>query len=131
MRWPLDPRPSFGRRAELLGCQYLHRQGYLLLACPFRGSRNEIDIVARHGEHLVFVEVKARRRDPHPEDAVTLPKQKRIVEAAREYRQQHPRLASAPFRFDVLAVVAPPGARPRFTLYEDAFRVRKSWIPVD
>jgi putative endonuclease len=122
--WPFPPKPTFGRRAEILGCRYLRRQGYLLLASPYRASRGEIDIVARDGEFLVFVEVKARRRDPHPEDAVNPRKQKRIVAAAREYRSQNRRLAGAPYRFDVLAVVVPSGGKPEFTLYKDAFRVR-------
>lgn len=121
-RWPFRPKPRFGRRAELLGALYLRRQGYLLLATPYRALRGEIDIVAREGEDLVFVEVKARRRDPHPEDAVTPVKQRRILEAAREFRQQHPRYAGAPYRFDVLAVVMPADGAPVFRLLKDAFR---------
>lgn len=123
--WPFRPRPSFGRRAEILGCWYLRKQGYLLLASPFHASRGEIDIVARDGEFLVFVEVKARRRDPHPEDAVSLRKQARIVTAAAEYRRQNLRLGACPYRFDILAVLAPARGRPSFRLYKDAFRARR------
>jgi len=122
--WPFRPKPTFGRLAEILGSQFLRRQGYLLLASPYRGLRGEIDIVARDGETLAFVEVKARRRDPHPEDAVNPVKQKRLVAAAHEYRSAHPRHRKLPYRFDVLAVVAPPDGTPVFRLHKDAFRER-------
>jgi putative endonuclease len=120
--WPFRPRPRFGRRAEILGAEHLRGQGYLLLASPWRAAGGEIDIVARDGDVLVFVEVKARRGDPHPEDAVNPVKESRIARAAFDYRRQHPRLAAAPYRFDILAVVAPEGSAPRFRLYKDAFR---------
>ena len=123
--WPFRPKPSFGRRAEILGCRFLRRQGYLLLASPFRASRGEIDIVARDGEFLVFVEVKARRRDTHPEDAVGHGKQRRIVAAALEFRREHPRYSRCPYRFDILAVRVPAGRAPSFMLYQDAFRARR------
>ena len=121
--WPFRPRPAFGRHAEILAAEHLRRrEGYLLLACPYRAPNGEIDIVARDGDTLVFVEVKARRRDPHPEDAVTLPKQRRIALAAAAFRHEHPRYAGAPYRFDVVAVFWPAGERPRFSLRRDAFR---------
>ena len=84
----------------------------------------EIDIVARDGEFLVFVEVKARRRDAHPEDAVSPGKQRRIVTAALEYRRENPRYGSCPYRFDILAVQMPEGRDTEFRLYKDAFRAR-------
>ena len=125
--WPSRPKAlSFGRLAEILGCEFLRRQGYLLLASPYRASRGEIDIVARDGEFLVFVEVKARRRDSHPEDAVNPVKRQRLVAAAREYRSQNPRYRTVPWRFDILAVVAPAGKEADFRLYKDAFREARS-----
>jgi putative endonuclease len=123
--WPFRTRPTFGRRAEILGCRFLRRQGYLLLASPYRASRGEVDIVAREGDVLVFVEVKARRREAHPEDAVGPRKEKRIIAASREYRYHHPRLAACPYRFDILAVRCPDGGTVEFRHYKDAFRVRR------
>jgi len=122
--WPFRSRPSFGRRAEIATCFHLRRKGFLLLASPFEASRGEIDIVARDGEMLVFVEVKARRRDDHPEDAVTPAKERRIVSAAREFRATHPRHRSRPYRFDIVAVTYPDGRKPSFHHYVDAFRAR-------
>lgn len=77
--------------------------------------------MADDGGTLVFVEVKARRRDAHPEDAVTGPKRVRIERAAREYRSRF--RPSGPYRFDILAVTVPESGPMRFRLLEDAFRV--------
>ncbi len=113
---------GFGRRSEIQGAQYLRSIGYRLLASPFRTPQGEIDIVAQDGDCLVFVEVKARRADPNPEDAVTSKKQRRIIRAARTYRMRH-RVRNQPYRFDILAVIEPEGEAPRYRLIKDAFRV--------
>ena len=113
---------GFGRRSEIRGGEYLRSLGYRLLASSFRTPGGEIDIVARDGDCLVFVEVKARRRDANPEDAVTSSKKRRIARAARAYRTRH-RLGNEPYRFDILAIVDPRGEEPRYRLIKDAFRV--------
>lgn len=119
--WPFGPRRlTLGRRAEIEGAFFLRRQGFLLLACPYVAREGEIDIVAEDSGCLVFVEVKARRHDPHPEDAVTGPKRMRIERAAREYR--HRFRPSGPYRFDILAVTVRESGPMRFRLLRDAFR---------
>ena len=112
--------PGFGRRAEILGAEHLRSLGFLLLASPYRVVTGEVDIVALDGDCLVFVEVKARRSDPHPEDAVNLEKRRRVERAARHYRGRYPR-RDLRYRFDILAVVQPDGAEPEFRLIRDAF----------
>ena len=113
---------GFGRRSEIRGAEYLRSLGYRLLASPFRTRQGEIDIVAEDGDCLVFVEVKARRRDPNPEDSVTSKKQRRIARAARAYRSRHSS-ENQPYRFDILAVIDSEGNAPRYRLIKDAFRV--------
>jgi putative endonuclease len=111
MRWPFRSgvwrfprrRLPFGRYAEIRGAQHLRTLGYRLLACPYRARSGEIDIVADDAGCLVFVEVKARRRDAHPEDAVTPAKQSRIIRASEAYRRQH--RPDGPYRYDILAVI--------------------------
>ena len=56
-----NARQRFGRAAEAQAQAYLVRRGYSLLAVNQRVGRGEIDIIARHGRALVFMEVKARR----------------------------------------------------------------------
>jgi putative endonuclease len=112
---------GFGRRAEISGGQYLRTLGYRLLASPYRADGGEIDIVAEDGDCLVFVEVKARRRDAHPEDAVTRGKRRRLIRAAAAYRTQY-RIRNQPYRFDILALVDAEQSDQRYRLIKDAFR---------
>ena len=60
MAMPDDPRQSLGKLGEDLACAELERRGYAILARRYRTRFGEIDIVARDGETIVFVEVKAR-----------------------------------------------------------------------
>jgi putative endonuclease len=121
MRWPFRTRPlPFGRAAEIRGAAYLRSQGYLLLACPYRARGGEIDIVCEDRGTLVFVEVKARRNDEHPEDAVNVRKQSRLIHAARSYRRQH--RSRIPYRYDILAVLEAEDGELAFRLFRDAFR---------
>jgi len=107
-----------GRQAEERACQYLKGLGYEIVARNWRCRSGEIDIVARDGNVLAFVEVKARsgRGYGGPEGAVGPVKQRRLVAAARRFIQQTG--AELPARFDVVTFL---GESVR--LYKDAFRV--------
>jgi putative endonuclease len=70
-----------GARGEKLACRYLRRNGYKILYRNFRGrSGGEIDIVARDGDTLVFIEVKTRSREDfgRPLEAIGTDQQQRI-----------------------------------------------------
>lgn len=77
-------RRQIGSRSEQAAGEFLKRQGYTILQYNFRCRRAEIDIVAREGRYLVFVEVKWRSSDKNgaPEEAVDFRKQRRILYAA-------------------------------------------------
>ena len=75
----------------------------------YRTARGEIDLIARDGNSLVFVEVKSRRRG-EPAEAVTPEKQRRLTLAALEFLRAHG-LLDHPCRFDVVAVVWPDDRR--------------------
>ena len=111
----------FGRWAEISGAEYLRSLGYRILSSRYRVREGEIDIVARDGECLVFVEVKARRNDKHPEDAVNAGKQRRIIRAARQYRSSH-QVVDIPYRFDILTLSGSKTDNSGFRLIKDAFR---------
>jgi putative endonuclease len=105
-----------GRAAEQAAVEHLERQGYRVLARNVRVGRGELDIVARRGRTLVFVEVKARRgyRCGTPEEAVTPWKQRQVARLAELWLVSRPGLQRAvtEIRFDVVAVdfsVSPPG----------------------
>lgn len=76
---------GFGRRAEALAAGFLELQGYAVLGRNVRVGRWEADVLARRGETLVLVEVKARRGGGtgFPEEAVGVAKRRRLLAAAR------------------------------------------------
>jgi putative endonuclease len=114
----MDARQRLGRAAEQVAADYLEEAGYRILARNARVGRGELDIVARRGGALVFVEVKARRTRAcgSPEDAVTPLKQRQVGRLAERWLAGRPGLQRAvnEVRFDVIAVdltVAPPRVR--------------------
>jgi putative endonuclease len=100
-----DYKRKLGRRGEDIGAAYLERQGYVILERNWRCSLGELDIVAREGETLAFVEVRARRGDRlgTPEESITPAKQAKLVELAQTYLQETGQ-TDQDWRIDVLAV---------------------------
>src|SRR5213594_4454980 len=84
-------RQQLGKSGEDLACRVLERRGYAILARRYRRKSGEIDIIARDGPTLVFVEVKAREGHAFGEaaDAVTALKRHRITELALDYVMRH------------------------------------------
>jgi putative endonuclease len=97
--------PPPGRSGEDLAAEFLRRRGLEILHRNYRCRAGEIDIVARDGDTVVFVEVKERRTATHGTavEAVTWRKRQRISRAARVYAAVHG-LSDAPMRFDVLGI---------------------------
>jgi putative endonuclease len=97
---------SIGAEAERRAAEYLVRQGLTLVERNFRCRGGEIDLVMRHGEVLVFVEVRARARAEFGGAAasITVAKQGRVILAARHYLMRHE--IDAPCRFDALLLDA-------------------------
>ncbi len=98
-----------GDRGERLAARHLRRQGLRVILRGYRTAQGEIDLIARDGDTLVFVEVKTRRQG-QPAEAVTLEKQRRLTRATLQFLKQH-RLLSVPCRFDVVAIVWPDDSR--------------------
>ncbi|MFQ5985516.1 MAG: YraN family protein [Alphaproteobacteria bacterium] len=93
----------FGLHAEGLCAWRLRLKGYRILARRFRVGAGEIDIVARRGRVVAFVEVKARR-EAGGEEALTPRQRARIVRAAEAFLARRPELAGLDLRFDVMLV---------------------------
>jgi putative endonuclease len=117
-------RVELGKSGEDLACQELTRLGYSVLARRYHTRVGEIDIVAREGPVVAFIEVKTRSSDRygHPAEAVTFWKQRRIGQMARHYLMRF-HLADVLCRFDVVCVWTRPGEAPRVELIRDAFRL--------
>lgn len=91
-----------GLRAEDLTAWWLRLAGYRILARRLRSGAGEIDLVARRGQVLAFVEVKARTEEADgPEDPLTPAAERRIRAAADLFLARHPDLASRTVRFDL------------------------------
>lgn len=101
----LNRHQQFGKASETRAADFLRRMGYRILATNYRSKLGEIDIIARDGQTLVFVEVKARasNRFGSPKAAVTLAKQRKISMAALDYLKRCG-LTAASARFDVVAI---------------------------
>jgi len=114
---PADPH-EFGRASERLAVAFLQHQAYRIVAVNQRVGRGELDIIARRGAVLAFVEVKARRTRTcgTPEDAVTPRKRRQVARLAALWLGSHPRalVGVSDVRFDIIAVDAlsqPPRVR--------------------
>ena len=111
-----------GRSAEDDGVSWLEGQGLRVVDRNVQFKAGEIDVVAREGEALCFVEIKARATSRYGEAvwAVNQRKQRQITAAAMLYLAAHPH--DGPCRFDVLAMDGSPSGW-RYTYLRDAFQL--------
>ena len=110
-----------GRRAEWIAAWTLRLKGYRIIARGYRRPVGEIDLIARRGRRLSFIEVKARRNSEEALAAIRPKQRQRIARTAAAFLQQRPDLADFDISFDVLLVA--PGRAPR--------HLRNSWRPDD
>lgn len=98
---------AIGSRYEEKAAAFLQNQGFAILERNYRDRYGEVDLVAREGAYLVFVEVKYRSslKNGYPEEAVHGRKQQRIRHGARYYLYQHHYSEDTPCRFDVVSIV--------------------------
>ncbi|MCF6291390.1 MAG: YraN family protein [Desulfobacterales bacterium] len=122
-----EARIALGKKGEELAAAHLRGLGYRILERNCRLSTGELDIVARDGPVLVFVEVKTRTGVGFggPLEAVTVRKQRQLVKAALEYLGRKG-LRNRPVRFDVVGVLMTGGTGPtagpvRIELVRNAF----------
>ena len=102
-----DTRRGTGVKGEEEAARFLTRSGYAILDRNVRTRAGKIDLVAKEGKTLVFVEVKTRRDliegDP-PQAAVHTRKQNRLAKLAHGYLKLK-RIRQTPCRFDVVSVI--------------------------
>jgi len=95
----------YGRAAEILCALSLWSRGYRILARRFKTPLGEIDIVARRGNVLAFVEVKARRDLDQAAQSIGMQQRDRITRAAEIFLQRYPSQTQRQMRFDAMLVV--------------------------
>lgn len=108
-----------GRRAEALAVWLLRLKGYAILARRFRCAVGEVDLIARRGRILAFVEVKILAGPQARREPVSLRQQDRIVRAASAFRAARPSVAGLAIRYDL--ILSRPGGWPR--------HLRDAWRP--
>ena len=115
-------RQETGRLGERLAQDFLKQKGYHILETNYRSARDEIDIVARCGKCLVFIEVRTRtgRTFGPPEESVTVNKMKHLERAAYSYLHSHKQI-EGPWRFDLVVVEIDGSDKPvRIEIIENA-----------
>ena len=117
----MDHRQSLGKRGEDLACVELEKRGYVVVDRRFRTRFGELDIVAREGGVLVFVEVRARssRSFGTPLESVGWQKRQRLSRMAESYLCAK-RLTNVACRFDVVSILEEHG-RQTIELVRGAF----------
>ena len=117
---PLSPTKLLGNRGEAAACRCLKKAGMKILARNYRCPGGEIDIIAldpstrrtAQAETIVFVEVKTRATETPagPTSAIDAHKRKQVIHAAQYYLRHHPAKGYLT-RYDVVAVIIPPGKK--------------------
>ena len=119
-----------GKEGENLAQAFLESQGYRVIGRNVRTCCGEIDIIARAGRHICFIEVKTRkdRSRGTPEEAVGPRKQRNLSRAALVYVQNH-QLQQQALRFDVIAIYDPGmGIKPEIRLIKNAFPLAQPYM---
>lgn len=113
-----------GARGEQVAADYLANAGWTITHRNFRTGRKEIDIVARRGDLVAFVEVKSRAGTGfgHPLEAVTRAKRREIQQVAANWITLYGRPADI-YRFDAIALQFAGGSSPQLEHVEDAWRM--------
>lgn len=118
-----DARQDLGRSGENLAILELEARGYAIIERRYRTAHGEIDIIARDGETLVFVEVRRKSSDEFgtAAESVTPAKQRRVIRMAIAYLALHGLYDRCHVRFDVVAIDDLPDGTVQLTVYTGAF----------
>lgn len=115
---------TVGFDAEQLAEQFLRRQGLVAVTENFRCRMGEIDLIARDGNCLVFVEVRYRGAGSYSRAGLTVDihKQRKLIRTAALYVAKRPQFANSIMRFDVVAIDADERGETTIDWIKDAFR---------
>ncbi len=99
-------RRRLGDRGEAYARHFLELRGYQFVTANWRCAAGELDLVMRHGDELVVVEIKARHGESmgRAEEAVTSRKAARLIASTEWYLAEHPELGDPIWRIDLIAI---------------------------
>ncbi len=115
---------DIGKYGENLASDFLRSNGYFILERNYRRKFGEVDIIAQHGDTLVFVEVKTRKSQKYGTgfEAVNFKKQQQLSRIAQDYicrNNKHDFCA----RFDVISIIIPNNQQPQIDMIQNAFEL--------
>ena len=98
-------RRDTGRLGEKIARDFLTRRGYHILETNYRCPHGEVDIIARHQDYLVFIEVRTKRslKFGSPEESITPAKKEKMIATAWHYQQSRDNPPSL-WRIDTVAI---------------------------
>jgi putative endonuclease len=107
-------RKTTGIIGEKIAADFLAKQGYEIIETNYRCKEGEVDIIAKDGDVLVFIEVRAKnsRMFGSPEESITARKKEHLKNVAARYQETHDYLLQQ-YRIDFVAVELDRGGRPR------------------
>jgi putative endonuclease len=110
---------EIGQWGESVATDYLTEHGYEIIARNVRTPFGEIDIVAKQGDMIIFVEVKTRTSNKMglPEVSITVRKQEHMLACAQHYASEN---EIDHWQIDVISVEGKPGDKPMITYFENA-----------
>ncbi|MFH1122318.1 MAG: YraN family protein [Pseudomonadota bacterium] len=114
-------RLELGRLGEDLALKKIKKMGYRCLVRNYRCTLGEVDLVARDGDTLVFIEIKTRRGKSleYAKEAVSMKKRRQLSKVALSYMRDHD-CADVKSRFDVVAISL-EGNRREIEVVKNAF----------
>ncbi len=123
---PKGIRKKTGDYGEDLAAHFLQKKGYTILARNYRKKFGEIDIIAKHEESLVFIEVKTRKSQRFGTgfEAVDYKKQLQLSRIAQDYISSH-EMIDMDARFDVVSIMLSPETEPKIEIIANAFEFQE------
>ena len=117
----MSSKYNVGMQGQQEAEAFLLASGYSILEKNYRIRTGEVDLIARHGNYVIFIEVKFRKgfKFGYPRESVGRVKQSRIIRTALHYISTH-NLSSHDFRFDVIEVLS-DGGQVQVNHIENAF----------
>ena len=118
-------KQEFGNIGEKLAAQYLKRKGYNILSRNHFTPLGEIDIICKHKNTLIFVEVKTSQSNKYglPLERVNEKKQRKITQCALCFIKSE-KFFDSDYRFDVVGVTQAPNEKEQITHIQNAFEAK-------
>ena len=121
-----SPRSRIGLKGEIAAASYLGQNDYMIIDSNYHTRYGEIDLIARDGDYIVFVEVRSLNNTSFctPIETISQSKLNKIIHCAQEYLTEK-KLTDRPVRFDIVEVIHIKNSSPQITLIKNAFDVQQ------